>query len=73
MNLKALPALPNTVIRGIDPDDEIAKALIKEFDLSVDGRPIFIVADTFNRVVFVMQGYTIGLGHKLLNVVNRLQ
>ncbi len=73
MNLKALPALPSTVIRGIDPDDEIAKALIKEFELSVDGRPIFIVADTFNRVVFVMQGYTIGLGHKLLNVVNRLQ
>ena len=31
-----------------------------------------IIADTFNRVVFVSQGYTIGLGEQLMKVVHGL-
>ena len=31
--------------------------------------PIFIIADTFNRVVFVSQGYTIGLGEQLMKTI----
>lgn len=34
--------------------------------------PVFIIADTFNRVVFVSQGYTIGLGEQLMKVVHGL-
>ncbi len=34
--------------------------------------PIFIVADTFNRVVFLSQGYTIGVGNTLLDTVHKL-
>ena len=34
--------------------------------------PIFIIADTFNRVVFLSQGYTIGLGEQLYNTLNKL-
>ena len=34
--------------------------------------PVFIIADTFNRVVFVSQGYTIGLGEQLVKVANKL-
>ena len=34
--------------------------------------PIFIIADTFNRVVFVSQGYTIGLGDQLMKVIHKL-
>lgn len=34
--------------------------------------PIFFIADTFNRVVFSSQGYTIGLGEQLKNTFNRL-
>ena len=34
--------------------------------------PIFIIADTFNRVVFVSQGYTIGLGEQLMKVIHKL-
>ena len=34
--------------------------------------PIFIIADTFNRIVFVSQGYTIGLGEQLQKVINKL-
>ena len=34
--------------------------------------PMFILADTFNRVVFSSQGYTIGLGEQLKNVFKKL-
>ena len=34
--------------------------------------PIFLIADTFNRVVFVSQGYTIGLGEQMMNVIHKL-
>ena len=37
-----------------------------------DQLPMFIVADTFNRVVFVSQGYTIGLGEQLMEVIKKL-
>ena len=36
------------------------------------GLPIFLIADTFNRVVFVSQGYTIGLGEQLMKTVHGL-
>jgi hypothetical protein len=35
--------------------------------------PIFIIADTFNRVVFVSQGYTIGLGEQMMQIIHKLQ
>ena len=34
--------------------------------------PIFIIADTFNRVVFSSQGYTIGLGEQIEKVIRKL-
>ena len=34
--------------------------------------PMFIIGDTFNRVVFVSQGYTIGLGEQLMKVIQML-
>jgi hypothetical protein len=34
--------------------------------------PMFIIADTFNRVVFVSQGYTIGLGEQLMKTIHGL-
>ena len=34
--------------------------------------PIFLIAVTFNRVVFVSQGYTIGLGDQLMKVIHKL-
>ena len=33
---------------------------------------MFVIADTFNRVVFVSQGYTIGLGEQILKVAQKL-
>jgi len=34
--------------------------------------PIIIVADTFNRIVFLSEGYSIGLGEQLVKVINQL-
>lgn len=34
--------------------------------------PVFVIADSFNRVVFIQQGYTIGLGEQLIQVKRKL-
>ena len=66
------PDLPNTLIYGIDTED-IAQQIVKNMKLKhKDTLPIFIIADTFNRVVFVSQGYTIGLGEQLMKTVKGL-
>lgn len=64
------PELPSTIVYGIDTDG-ICDQIVENMKLKhKDTLPIFIIADTFNRVVFVSQGYTIGLGEQLMKVVN---
>lgn len=66
------PGLPETIIYGIDTDG-IGRQIAENMKLKhKDSLPIFIIADTFNRVVFVSQGYTIGLGEQLMKTVNGL-
>lgn len=67
------PALPTTVTYGIDTDGVVRRQIVENMKLSGQGAlPIFIVADTFNRVVFVSQGYTIGLGEQLMQTIKGL-
>ena len=35
--------------------------------------PLFLVCDTFNRVVYIQQGYTINIGEHLLKVTKKLK
>ena len=64
--------LPSTIQYGIDTHG-IASQIVREMKLSGAGSlPLFIIADTFNRVVFVSQGYTIGLGEQLMRTVHGL-
>ncbi len=65
-------SLPSTVRWGSDQEGKIAKALREGLNLQAADLPIFIIADTFNRVVAVHQGYTIGLGETLLNTILQL-
>lgn len=66
-------SLPSTTIFGIDKDKQIAKSIAQQMKLTNSTQlPIFIIADTFNRVVFVSQGYTIGLGEQLINTIKKL-
>ena len=65
--------LPSTVVWGIDRQGTIRDELIRELHLSSGTLPVFAVCDSFNRVVFVSQGYTIGLGEQLAKVVKQLK
>lgn len=65
--------LPSNIHFGIDRDGSIRKQIATQMKLDNAGlSPIFIIADTFNRVVFVKQGYTIGLGEQLQKVIGKL-
>lgn len=65
-------SLPSTVSYGIDEKGVILSQIKQQMHLSTSTLPVFIIADTFNRVVFVSQGYTIGLGEQMMNVINKL-
>ena len=76
--------LPSTIAYGVDIDNRIQNQIAKSMNLSnsdilpSEGKrrtiflPMFIIADTFNRVVFVSQGYTIGLGEQLMKTIHGL-
>lgn len=65
--------LPSTIAYGVDIDNRIQNQIAKSMNLSnSDILPMFIIADTFNRVVFVSQGYTIGLGEQLMKTIHGL-
>lgn len=67
------PGLPSTISYGIDADGSIQKQIAKGMKLQNKTiLPMFIIGDTFNRVVFVSQGYTIGLGEQLMKVIHGL-
>ncbi len=65
--------LPKNIIYGIDADGSIRQQIAHEMKLqNATQLPIFILADTFNRVMFCSQGYTIGLGEQFTKVINNL-
>lgn len=65
--------LPSTVTLGYDNKGETAKMLSEMMKIqNVNNLPIFIIADTFGRVVFYSQGYQIGLGEQLKKVIDKL-
>ena len=66
------PELPSTVTYGIDTEG-IYEQIAENMKLKhKNNLPVFIIADTFNRVVFVSQGYTIGLGEQLMKNIRGL-
>jgi hypothetical protein len=65
--------LPSTVSFGIDADGKIRQAVASEMKAGGNGTlPMIVMADTFNRVVFFSQGYTIGLGEKIIKTSKAL-
>ena len=71
-NDKEFTDLPSTISYGVDVDNRIQKEITQAMRLNSSSLPVFIMADTFNRVVFVSQGYTIGLGEQFLKVIHGL-
>ena len=67
------PGLPSNIVYGIDIDGSIQEQIAEEMKLSHRNvLPIFLIGDTFNRAVFISQGYTIGLGEQLNKVIHQL-
>lgn len=71
-NPDEFPGLPKTITYGIDIDGAIQKQLREAMKLRNNTLPIFIIGDTFNRVVFCSEGYNIGLGEQMVKVVHKL-
>ena len=71
-NASEFENMPSTVVWGTDIKGNIYNEIRNEFHLTSSSLPIFIIADSFNRVVFISQGYTIGLGEQLLKVIGKL-
>ena len=70
--LKGFSTLPKGIVYGLDDGtirDEIADGL----HLNTSNLPIFLIANANSEVVFVKQGYTIGLGEQLLKVMAKLK
>ncbi len=73
VDTSGMPQLPSGVIVGSDIGNTIRDRIADAFTVSENDYPVLIIADTFNRVVFISQGYTIGLGRRIADVVSRLE
>lgn len=73
-DLEAYGTMPENLVFGIDTDDSIYNLeIMSNLTHGTDTLPIFLIADTFNRVVWVSQGYNIGLGQQILRVLHSLE
>ena len=70
--LKNFSELPEGIVYGLD-DGNIREEIVDGLHLNTDIRPIFLIANANSEVVFVKQGYTIGLGEQLLKVIAKLE
>ena len=65
--------LPQTVTFGIDRDGSVRRQILDAMHLPGNAPlPVFLIGDTFNRVVFESHGYTIGLGDRFLHTIHQL-
>ena len=71
--ISEFPGLPKNIIFGFDKDGAIRKQIVTNMKLqNANLLPMFILSDTFNRVVYISQGYTIGLGEQLETIIKKL-
>lgn len=71
-NYAEIQGLPATTVWGADINGNIKQEIIEQMHLTSSALPIFLICDSFNRVVFVQQGYTIGLGEQMLKIIKQL-
>lgn len=65
--------LPSNIVFGVDKEGKIAKMLIEGAKIAnSEARPIFVIADTFGRIVYATSGYSIGVGEQMLTTINKL-
>ena len=71
--------LPSNVVFGIDIGGATRKEIEESLNLVTPGgaghaeNPLFVIADTFNRIVWYSTGYTIGIGDTILSIQSRIR
>lgn len=65
--------LPDNVVFGIDNGGVSRHDIEQSLHLESPDAPLFVIADTFNRIVWVSTGYTIGMGETLLRHLSTLK
>ena len=70
--LKNFNELPDGIVYGID-EGSIREEIVDGLHLNTESRPIFLIANANSEVVFVKQGYTIGLGEQMLKVLAKIK
>ena len=66
------PNLPRNLRFGVDTQGECRTDIFNSQLTKTQELPVIIIADTFNRVVFFSQGYTIGIGDQLKRVIGKI-
>ncbi len=56
---------PDGITFGIDIDNAIFNAITKEMKLTHPELPLFVIADTFGKIVYICEGYNIGTAEQL--------
>lgn len=72
-DMTRFPALPGNVSFGIDNDRKSYNEIVKSLNLKDKSYPIFVIADSFNRIVWVSTGYNIGLGNQILSILSQVE
>ena len=70
--LKNFSELPEGIVYGLD-EGTIRDEIVDGLHLNTESRPIFLIANANSEVVFVKQGYTIGLGEQMLKVMAKMK
>ncbi len=71
-NFGEFDSLPNNVVWGIDKNHVVFDEIRQNMKLNNTTLPVFLICDTFNRVVYIQQGYTIGSGEQIMKVILKL-
>lgn len=69
---KDFDELPDNVIFGIADPETVAAMHIDELTHGSTELPIFMMCDTFNRVVWFRQGYSINMSQQIMDVIMQL-
>ena len=67
--LKEFKELPNNITPYIDEDGTLWSDIFESLNLNEKTLPVFIIVNDQNEVVFLKQGYTIGLGEQILKIL----
>ncbi|MCQ2318469.1 MAG: transglutaminase domain-containing protein [Bacteroidales bacterium] len=69
--MKSFNDLPSNITFGIENGTMLSEA-VSNMKLQNRSLPIFLIANSNNEVVFVLQGYTIGLGEQIVKVLGKI-